>query len=283
MLKLCEELVSLVSRSFYPGANIPAGHSKRRSADLVSFARGTRVNWISYKTYTGGRIAQICYQDRVTKKYANLPVLNQVGDNDLLDFLPPAFEAYIDNEVTWEFEKLIAAIVDSKQEGDYLENRSLKCVAVLEFLNSVFQENSSSGYILNPADFENNIGVLEQKVRVSLTQVFPDISEPDMTRICAKLKSLNRRSFQNSIKSLHRVQGLKPDSNQINKFVTIRNSLVHSLSFSSSMSKTEFEQYRTLIGLNDRLVLSLFSYKGVYYDWHKDESVNMNYSNIQTT
>lgn len=245
---------------------------------ILSFAKGTKVNWIYYNVYTANRIIAVDFQNRITKRYSSFVVLNEIPDVSLVSFLECAYSSYSNKCDKWRINKIIDAICDSKQEGDFLENRALKSVAVLESLNSSFQNNYATGHIIDPNRFEEKEKDLQEGINEVLMRVLEISDKTKINGISGKIKGMNRKSFRNSIKEMHIILNIKPNKDQINHVVIIRNSLVHSLTFQNEIRKSDFEKYKIILSLNDRIVLAILGYHGSYYNWQNQQDQNMAYS-----
>ena len=102
---------------------------------LLSFARGTKINWIYVDGYNANGDKILSYhKNSVNRQYTSLSVIDPRNPNETASFIEKVYNSYLNSENLYGLDKAIEAYLDTKSAATYLESRALKAVVVLEFL-----------------------------------------------------------------------------------------------------------------------------------------------------
>ena len=111
---------------------------------LLSFARGTKINWIYYNGYDANGDKILSYhKNSVNRQYTSLSVIDPRNPNETASFIEKVYNGYLNSENLYGLDKAIEAYLDAKSEAAYLESRALKAVVVLEFLKGKYAKTNA--------------------------------------------------------------------------------------------------------------------------------------------
>jgi hypothetical protein len=227
---------------------------------LLSLARGTKINWIYYDCYDshGERILS-SHNNNVVWRYAGLPLIDLHNPNDTVSFINQSFSAYLSRRD--DLDIAIETYLDAKRETGYLEIRALRAVVVLEFLKSRYAARKGVDFILQDSQFKK----IRHAVKSILAEQFKamSLSEHALNEMEAKVGELNRRSFRTILETMFAELGIGITKDELDRFIKIRNSLVHKASF---VTKEYWQEYAFLIGTLDRIFLKMLNYNGTFLD-----------------
>lgn len=237
---------------------------------VASVALGTHIQWVFMRrTDPEQRCELIEHYDRFAKPYCSWAVIDprSAHRDELRSFIMSALPQYRRRKDQWGLHQgPIAAYLDAKSEGDYLEQRAAKISVAIESLKAAFLEGGNADvneFIIDENEYSRLVPKLQDACRDVLRKHY---SKETSNTICseAKLKGLNRRSFRYLLNKLAKHVGLVTSSVDISRFVDSRNSLVHTGRF---YSDNPVKEWLFLVNMLDRFYLKLLGYSGPYINW----------------
>jgi hypothetical protein len=253
--------------------------------DLLSVARGTRIQWVYLDQYAaGGELLRRTHCSRITKRYCALPLIDPASAAETANFVQRTHPAYLARRKPYKLDSgLINAYLDAKAEDDFLESRGTKLAVATEALKTLFLQDTGctiQDWILPNHQF--------RRLRRDIANAIEAVLQPagiDGTKraaICnkGKIAGLNRSSFESVLTELCAHVGLKVPKSDLRAFIKGRNSLIHTGRFSSTLSRAgqgrtpratdpAWAEYLFLLNFLDKLLLKLLAYTGPYIDWAK--------------
>jgi hypothetical protein len=260
-----------------------------RLCHVMSIARGTLVQWIYRRGVDeNGLEISVDHHARFTKPRCPLAAIDpRAGARfETGPFVEIGFRHFLKYEQTFELnEGTIAAYLDAKAEGDYLEMRGSKAAIALEMLKAAFLDNCSPAdeYCIPTADFQGETArILNRGIKSILKQLGVLKSLREKMADVAKLQGLNRHSFASILRKMCHYVNLTVDADEIRLLVKCRNSLVHRGRFycqtataverrACSPKDDMFAEYMFLINFLDRFFLKLMGHSGAYCNWRGDK------------
>lgn len=176
-------------------------------------------------------------------------------------------EAFLDDserDLDWDVAKgLINAYVNACNDELPLEQRGLLASTLIDLLVALYAETKGGGDIIPENEFEEVYATLKDAI--------------DNTDLCAEwkqhvansLKGVYRRTFSQRLKLL--VQGLQLplNSNKRYRIVTVRNELVHRVTYPSEYENW-YNNYMLMIWMGYISLCGLLGYKGEFPILHQD-------------
>jgi len=249
---------------------------------LLSVTQGTKIQWVYCDQYDkSGTLILRIHASRVAKVYSPLSIINR--DSEVKTFIEKTYTGYVANRELYKLNLgTIDAYLDAKAEPDYLQMRGIKLAVVMEMLKDVFLKVpdvvQGGEFILIRETFHSLRSLIENPLRYLLSAM--GVDEGDQDEIYNKIDDLNRRSFKTILKSVLKYIGLEIAKNDLDLFITCRNSLVHRGRFFSetalpkdlkrykvSFDNQGIEEYYFLVSVLDKVFLKLLGYSGHYSDW----------------
>lgn len=228
---------------------------------LLSFARGTKINWIYYDCYNSYEKELIFHKNSIAWRYSGLPVIDSRNPNDTANFVKQVYTPYLSNKDTYGLDIAIESYLDAKRELGYLETRALRAVVVLEFLRSRYAKQKGNEFILQDGQFKNIHQAVTDILNEQCTSM--SLSPSIIDQMVSKIGELNRPAFKISLQTMFSDLGIDIAQTELDKFVRIRNSLVHKGSF---LTNEYSEEYFFILGILDRVFLRILSYEGEFLD-----------------
>jgi len=238
---------------------------------LLSFARGTKINWVYYDGYDGNGDKILSYhKDSINRQYTGLSVIDPRNPDETASFVEEVYNNYLKREKLYGLDKAVEAYLDAKGEAAYLESRALKAVVVLEFLKGKYAKTNKVEIILPSSHFKKII----RNIKLLLKQQFKNmsLSRNNLEEMTTRIAELNRKSFGVILNAMFTDLEVKITEDELSRLIKIRNSLIHRASF---VTKDYWQEYTFLISILDRIFLKILDYTGVYLDiTNKFERVN---------
>ena len=208
-----------------------------RVCSLLTIARGTKINWISYTLCDddGLELGQ-CFRPRITRPYTPIPLVKPLNDPaSTVRFLRQCYPTFVDENPHYHFDDLGNFLVDIHSRG-FLETRCLLLFSVAEVL----------------ARRVANIDNARQRLRCF-------VDEHNVPAITCEKKCGH---------------GQEPceDDCEIGIFVKDRKNMVHELKFSDPENNSVV--YFRNLHLLHLMILGALDYRGEYYDWSKGGPVS---------
>ena len=251
---------------------------------ILSVARGTSIQWIYIYLYDDrGNCTSRSFFPRKTKPYCPLYIIAPIIKDTKL-FLEKVYPSYIERRDSYRLnEGIIASYIDAKIETDYLEARGVKLVVAMEMLKDMFLELPDTPIkyrIIEDNDFKELLEDL-QKAIGNVLKSNGRISKSERGDIYKNILGLNHRSFPQVLEKLCEKLDFEPKKEDIDLFITCRNSLVHRGRYycqtatpeekaKRNPKSTAFEEYMFLVNFLDRIFLKMLNYgENHYIDWSK--------------
>lgn len=233
---------------------------------ILSFARGTKINWIYYDCYDEfGENLLSFHKNNVTWQYVGLPLIDPRNPNDTAFFVEQVYNPFLQQKDVYGLDIAIESYLDAKRETGYLETRALRAVVVMEFLKTRYAMRRKAEFILKAKDFKK----IRQQVKRIIDQQFEELSlspKNSLQEMKSKIAELNRKPFKSILKKMFEQIGLAVTEDNLDRFIKIRNSLVHKASFTTNTTQGRWQEYTFIIGMLDRLFLKMLSYNGDILD-----------------
>jgi hypothetical protein len=254
-------------------------HLVAKVCKLLSVAAGTVIEWIvadgldqeTQRTHS-------IHAARRTKPFCSLPIIpiNELGyeanSRILQTFLQEGLEQ-ISGHDGHLINGLIAAFLDARLEGDYLESRGIKTVVVLEMLKNLFTDEycQTEWNSLLPRSLRRNISNIiqcalkERKIESGPSQAVQEA-----------LGQLSRPTFKRIMLYMIGKLALVEKDSLVKGVMQARNSLVHTGQFLSMRDPEKAKEqgftdavheFFLLLSFADRVLLRVLGYSGVYTDY----------------
>lgn len=218
-----------------------------RVCSLLTIARGTKINWISYTLRDDGgvKLGQ-CFRPRITRPYTQIPLVKSLNDPaSIVRFLRQCYPTFVDENPHYHFDHLGNFLADVHSRV-FLETRCLLLFSVVEVLARRTSKNGSLRKVLRD---------------------FVDCHELPVQK-CQKKKCGRKCGTCES--KCDRYQHQCEDDCEIGIFVNDRNKMVHGMEFSDSDFSSGYYRNLHLLHL---MILRALDYRGEYYDRSKGGSV----------
>ena len=237
---------------------------------LLSLASAATVQWLYLEVIgENGQILETFRWNSKLNGRSSLPVISDMPPADLQDFISAAFPHYRLGKDQWHLARTIRHYVDAVTPSDFLEMRGLKLAILLEFLrgrNAL--QNTGSAFLVSEESFSERKQALLKGVRRSIDDVFGDLLAAAREEMSHHVSGFFRRTFKRSLRSLLDDLRLDISKADLQKFIDIRNSLVHQASFMDSKTHgSPWEQFLHVKVLVDRILLAILRHQGYFHDW----------------
>jgi len=242
---------------------------------LLSLAKGTKINWISYTIENNnGEVLEKYYSNRVTKSYSVLRLISYENPSDLKKYLESTYTSYINKINDWKFNIIIEEFIDAAKEGDSLEFRGLKLAVTIEFILGKYKSLKNCEFYIPEDEFEKN--EIDSRIKKALKYELSGILTFDQIDSLSKgTKGLNRRIFKESLVKLYedfKFALSKEEKERIKSFVELRNNLVHRSDFQPFKEPNSWDNYRFMLAFVSKIILGLLGYVGNYIDWSSNDT-----------
>jgi hypothetical protein len=230
--------------------------------NLISVAAGTVVQWIAADGFDAELKKHYRFHfARVTKPFCSLPTIPikelnyQVGTKVLTEFLQKGLNRLRETDER-QIANLIAAFLDARLEGEFLETRAIKTAVTLENLVRV-----ASAAL---------------KAKGFTTEVIKTATET--------LNQLSRPPLRLLIEYMVDTLPVALDRATIRRAVAIRNRLIHTGRFLSDTRPDQarelkiadaFQEFYILVSFVDRLMLGILGHSGPYNDYSTSEDLRI--------
>jgi hypothetical protein len=229
---------------------------------LLSLARGTKINWIYYDCYDElGRKTLSFHKNNIAWQFSGLPMIDPRNPNETASFIQQVYGTYLEQKDTHSLDIAIEAYLDAKREGAYLETRALRAAVVMEFLKSKYATRNDIEFVLPKGRFKKVSRAVKRAIKEHSIEM--SLSDDLLLAIESKVGELNRWSFRAILETMFYDLGIAITEGELERFIKIRNSLVHRASF---LTKDYLQEYTFLISVLDRIFLRILNYSGVFLD-----------------
>lgn len=244
---------------------------------LLSLAKGTKINWISYTIENNnGEVLEKYYSDRVTKSYSALRLISYENPSDLKKYLESTYVNYINKINDWKFNIIIEEFIDAAKEGDNLEFRGLKLAATMEFILGKYKSLNNCEFYIPKDEFDKN--KIDSRIKKALEWELSGILTIKQIGSLSKgIKGLNRLTFKDSLDKLYKDKDFKftlskEEEEKIKSFIELRNNLVHRSDFQPFKETNSWDNYRFMLAFVSKIILGLLGYVGNYLDWSSNNT-----------
>lgn len=102
--------------------------------NLLTIAKGKKVNWIYYKIYdSSSQLLAKEHQPRVTSGFAGVELIDDIPAKNLVDFIQVCYPNYINLDSKFNFQNIVNAYTDTRSKG-FLETRCLALFSLVDYL-----------------------------------------------------------------------------------------------------------------------------------------------------
>ena len=242
---------------------------------LLSLAKGTKINWISYTLENNdGEVLEKYYSNRVTKSYSALRLISYENPSDLKKYLESTYVNYINKINDWKFNIIIEEFIDAAKEGDYLEFRGLKLAATMEFILGKYKSLNNCEFYIPKDEFDKN--KIESRIKKALEcELSGILTIKQIGSLSKGIKGLNRITFKESLVKLYddlKFTLSKEEKEKIKSFIELRNNLVHRSDFQPFKETNSWVNYRFMLAFVSKIILGRLGYVGNYLDWSSNNT-----------
>lgn len=242
---------------------------------LLSLAKGTKINWISYTIENNnGDVLEKYYSNRVTKSYSTLRLISYENPNDLKNYLESTYANYINKLNNWKFNAIIEEFIDAAKEDDCLEFRGLKLAVTMEFILGKYKSLNNCEYYIPEDDFEKN--KIDLKIKKALKYELSGVlTIEQIDSLSQGTGGLNRRIFKESLFKLYKYLKFtlsEEEKVKIENFKVLRNNLVHRCDFQPFIEANSSDNYLFMLTFVSKIILGLLGYVGDYIDWSSNDT-----------
>jgi hypothetical protein len=246
---------------------------------LLSVSQGTTIQWVYCDHYEkSGKCLSRKHAARIVKAYSPLSIINIA--REVMIFLEKTYDAFVTNRELYQLDMLIEAYLAAKDENDPLQLRGVKLAVAIEALKAVLlkvPELNTTEYILEYDFFKSLRGKIQKFMSQELKKE-KNIDKTERDAMYKKLPELNRRAFEDVLTAFFNHIGLRVEAQDLDHFISSRNSLVHQVRFYSETATEDErkkvepfhsleEEYFFLVSFLDKVILKLLGYSGPYSDW----------------
>jgi len=250
-------------------------HIVNNICSLLSLAKGTKINWISYTIENNdGEVLEKYYGNRVTKSFSVLRLISYENPIDLKNFLESTYANYINKLNDWKFNAIIEEFIDAAKEDDHLEFRGLKLAVTMEFILGKYKSLNNCEFYIPEDDFEKK--EIDSKIKKALKYELSSVlTIEEIDSLSKGTGGLNRRIFKESLFKLYK--NLKftlseEEKVKIENFKVLRNNLVHRCDFQPFKKTNSSDNYRFMFAFVSKIILGLLGYVGYYIDWSSNDT-----------
>ena len=237
--------------------------------DLLSIAKGSRIQWICRKDFIDGNEVGGSFGQRVTKRYSPSTLIEA-----------PMLAAYIAEVLPrllgdhgWPIRHMLGSYFDTKNSGDFLEIRAIKIAACMESIKDSFLRlERHSGLICAAEKFDAVRGELQAAISGVLTNA--GWTADQRRQAYRAVPALNRESFSEIFHRLIANIGSTLTNDDVAWFIRCRDTLLHTGDFYSADESRilgapfndRISEYFWLSHVLERIILRIFGYSGAYLD-----------------
>lgn len=228
---------------------------------LLSIATATRVQWINRRSIRNGREVSRHFGAKVTKRYTGAPA---VRPERLQPFMTECLPLVSEVDDRWRLQELVGLWMDSRPSPDFLEVRAVKTAIVVEAINAQFlKATQRTGFIRDPDEFDRMKKKMERAIKPLLKEAA--WSNDERQAAYSALAGLNRWSFPCTLAQVFSDVGATFDDTDLQRFVEVRNSLVHRGTFHIERHLWSRE-YFWMQSVVSRLILRIVGFTGPCVD-----------------
>ena len=152
---------------------------------------------------------------------------------------------------------------EARHENTYLQSRTINAITGLEILVARLATKEHRERIVPEKVFKRVTRTLKKILQAQSEEL--GIVHDQRAMMEEKLPELNRPPSREQIGLLIQAAGLSIDRDQIDKFLDIRNSLVHTGNYTKKLGLSTWQQHLLIVEFIDCLFLGLLGYQGNRY------------------
>ncbi len=231
---------------------------------LLTIATGTLISWICVDVVSEHNSVLFTeHHPAVTRRYTGAALIDPRKPGDLKLFIESTYLRYTELEPTYQLSKAISAYVDARASG-FLETRALVLTTLVDYLTGILANKEGKTLILPADQFESKFDELCKRIAAQIKETFPNMAMEQVRSMAVKSKGFNYRAYKNKLRLLKRRFKIPLREEEIDDFGESRNHLVHYMRFQSN-DPFEFRlEFRRMLHLLDRILLSMLGYEGYY-------------------
>jgi hypothetical protein len=233
---------------------------------LLSFASGSTVAWVMREDVAHGGVS-VCHRTPKVSASQGMEIISPTYDLEY--YVVSSLPVYEAQHNAWNLSWAIRLFTDAVNQSDYLEMRTLKLVTLMEHIAGCYTREFDQGQFLIPPEKFNAVKAdLRARVKKVLKDVLPELSAADRKDISLHVSEFSRRTFDHTLKRMARHLKLDTTEDEWERFVKIRNHVVHQARFlAQEEGGVPWDQYRLVLSIVTRVMLAILKYDGYYYDW----------------
>ncbi len=289
--ELLDEIKATRSIGVTAEATVVAGLDQRPEVDelihrlslLLGLGLGRGIAWTYREALDeNGRVVEALHADAITKPWNSSELVPTAG---MERFVAASYSTFRAAYERWGLRNAILAYTDAKLETDFLESRALKTVVVMEFLRESYLRNVGSEFLIAEGEFNARLGELRTRMLPILQELFQpkqrdgepsaekqSAEEQEVLRaaieaVLRNVRGLNRPSFRRTLSAVCVDIGLQVSSKDRARFVEIRDSLVHRMTFLPG--EEPYRQYTFVSMMIGKILLGILGWQE-YRDWVND-------------
>jgi hypothetical protein len=241
---------------------------------LLSFASGTRVNWVYYDILIAPKAPARSYLfgDAITLPFSTRRLIAR-SQNKLAQFVNSTFDVYRAKKEDYGLYSVLAMYLVTKIPHLFVGSRILLISQTLEALKS----SMTPEYMLDEAKLIEELKALTEGIKKTWLKSFPELCKPETNSILdaitsrERIKGLARLSYPRGLKNI--VESLqlpreheKELKDRIDKLIAVRNVLTHDALAYEKTGVEAHQDFTKLVNLTDVILLKILGYKGEYLD-----------------
>lgn len=233
---------------------------------LLSIANSTLVNWISYEIFSeNNEMVGFGYRNSITRGFYSSSLLDNSDVLNFQKFITKGLDMFSRVDEIYNIQRITRAYSET-HFGPFLETRTMLIASIVESLTLKNENKNGREFIIDDKLFDGTWKSVKRSVKVALQEGFPELKkEGRVNDILMEIeRTLNRYPFRKKIENLVKDLDVDIPKSEIEEFVKIRNSLMHSGKFPEEGKRVE--SYKLMQHILDRIILRLFDYRGLYLD-----------------
>jgi len=238
--------------------------------ELLSYARGTRVQWISYEDVgENNEVLKTHYGNRITRR---LSPMDLIEESKIFTFVEQTLAPYAEFREVFPYRKLLGLYLDACDQTDFIDVRAIKIVVLMEAIKAILLEKNPLPPIF-PSKSKARLFAAEIRNAIEATAQELELSNEATESLIAKSGGCNHPTFRECIDHVQKLLRIRIERNNVTTFINARNRLIHEATFLHLAQpnrelpfSNHAEEYFWLVSFVDRFVLRLIGYRGPYLD-----------------
>jgi hypothetical protein len=239
---------------------------------LFSFCRGNIINYSRYVIYDeNDKEIKTVSIDPISTPYTSLELIPREFIQDTQNFISNAYQVYNAIDNLYRIRKIAREYPTTRNSSTFLHSRSLILTAIVEYILYCYNDKIKSLIFFNQKSYLKTIAEIKSALKTILENklVSDNIEEKrddKIKSIVNKMDGLNQTTLKWKFEHFIHEYKIPLSKKDIHRFIAIRNTLAHSLSFPDT--EETIECWKFLVNVIDKIVMGLFRYKGRYYNFY---------------